>query len=128
MSGDKTVGQDVRFLSALCWVWCPNNDADERFNAESIDGETGFVHPYKDSDTPKDCIQNQKASVACTYKLTAQFLDLVHSHGEAKTVQTLDQLRVLKRTVSSKHEAVKDDLLKNHMVFYQWNRRDKNCN
>ena len=131
MSGDKIIGQDVRFRSALCWIWCPNNDVNERFDAECIDGETGFLHAYNDSDTTLDCNKTNKSSAACTYELTMQFVDVLRSHGytkveepESSRIQTLDQLRLLKRNVSSKYETAKDDLLQNHAVFNLWNRRD----
>ena len=69
MSGIQTVGQNVRFLSNLCWIWCPsisnviennhNSDscnivslkqtmlkAQDNASAQCIDGETGLVHSY----------------------------------------------------------------------------------
>jgi hypothetical protein len=37
---------------------------------------------------------------------------------------TLNQLRDLKCKVASEYEHAKDELLHNHDVFYNWNRRD----
>jgi len=134
MSGAKTVGQDVRFLSALCWIWCPDNDENDKFNAECIDGDSGLLHPYTDSDIAHDS-SAEKYSSASTFMLTKQFLNVVQRMGEDKDekvelslqvepVMTLDALRELKRQASPKYEAAKDLLLHEHNVFYQWNRRD----
>lgn len=130
MSGEKTVGQDVRFQSSLCWTWCPNNDDEMRYNAECIDGETGFLycHEKKDHLNEISCIP----SLVSTYELTKHFLSFakdvvaVEEGGavEYDRVGTLKQLRDLKRIVAPGYEDVKDELLHRHEVFYYWNRRD----
>lgn len=150
MSGEKAIGQDVRFLSSLCWMWCPtgngndDDDDDDGYNdiAECVDGNSGLLFNYKYSDTgtepAHDVTDKYSYSNASTYALTLQFLDLkkciVNNNNEGKgergnknhekpIIQTLDQLRHLKRCTSPKYETSKDDLLLKHRVFSQWNRR-----
>ena len=84
MSGAQTIGQNVRFLSTLCWIWCPfspedadssggasgngRGDGSERSvpNAQStaqcIDGETGLVHPYLDTTAAMDDDEDGESS------------------------------------------------------------------
>ena len=127
MSGEKTVGQDVRFQSRLCWMWCPNNDDDIHFNAECIDGETGFLHSSeKDDNCAYDDITH--SSLVSTHALTNQFLDLageiLQNVGDVQgNVTSLKELRALKRAVAPRYENIKDELLLNHGIFYNWNRR-----
>jgi hypothetical protein len=78
-------------------------------------------------------------SLVCTYALTHQFINLARTVGmevdfgrnhrdgggdDEKACTTLNQLRELKYKVASKYEDAKDNLLHNHDVFYNWNRRD----
>jgi hypothetical protein len=136
MSGEKTIGQDVRFQSSLCWTWHPNHDDNVRFNAECINGETGLLHCDDDHVHEKDT-KDKQMSLVCTYKLTQQYLDLARKVGKestqlklesccenGKVCSTLNQLRDLKCKVASEYEHAKDELLHNHDVFYNWNRRD----
>jgi len=149
MSGPKTVGQDVRFLSNLCWVWwsdptIDDSNADESRIAECIDGDEGFVHCYDErkEDIPKadDRMGNDYSSIS-TYALLNSFLELTGDQmskcvnkgdsfdsdgrkGRDSILSfTLPELRDLKRRVSSQHETAKDHLLQRHKIFYQWNRR-----
>lgn len=54
MSGERTVGQDVRFNSSLCWAWWPN----KKNKVECIDGSTGFLVSI--SQSPQTQTQTQK--------------------------------------------------------------------
>lgn len=148
MSGEKAIGQDVRFLSSLCWIWCPtgNGNDDDGYGdiAECVDGNSGLLFNYKCNGTgtgtepAHDVTDKYSYSNASTYALTLQFLDLKKYIGnnnnegkgerenknhEKPIIQTLDQLRHLKRCTSPKYETSKDDLLLKHRVFSQWNRR-----
>ncbi len=125
MSGEKTVGQDVRFLSNLCWIWCPDNDEDEKFNAECLDGDTGFIHAYNNASTTEET-----NSMYSSASFTKTFLDVFGKRWFIDDVnidevfpQSLDQFRNLKIKVSPKYEAKKDALLNSNKVFSQWNRR-----
>lgn len=130
MSGEKTAGQDVRFLSSLCWIWSPYSGLE----AECLDGDTGFIHSYQDSNTNNDL---KKYSSSSTFALTTAFVDLLHSmeKEEGKVIakdgsgkreasfKTLDQLHEFKCQISPKYEATKGAFLQKDRVFYQWNRR-----
>lgn len=142
MSGEKTIGQDVRFQSSLCWTWHPNDDEDIRFNAQCINGETGLLHCNDSRTTEKDDANKDKQimPLVCTHALTHQFIDLARTVGmkvdfgrnhrdggggdDERACTTLNQLRELKCKVAPKYEDAKDELLHNHDVFYNWNRRD----
>ena len=126
MTGNKVVGQDIRFLSTLCWLWCPDKDEDARFNAECLNGDTGFLYPYNDANAKAEDEENY--SLASTYSLNKLFIDIISSSGTNDQQnmicpQTMTKLRELKWTVSAEYEASKEIFLQNHQVFVQWNRR-----
>jgi len=146
MSGSKTIGQDVRFLSTLCWIWWPGGDknnvktgkSDELYNAECIDGETGMIHCYEDSDLGMERRKDDADySAVSTFALTNLYLKIdgiLNERGNAedntKSMSrggidklSLEGLRALKWRASPTYESNKDSLLQKHKVFIHWNRR-----
>ena len=139
-------GQDVRFHSSSCWAWW--NDVEKPFpstggSLECIDGATGFMLKGDDDD---DNLDPKKASLVSTQELTMHFsevyrrmLTVVYEDKElagpenSKTdresttkrydFSTLSELHFLKKQVSPIHENVKDYVLQNDRVLYQWRRR-----
>ena len=118
MSGEKVIGQDVRFLSTLCWVWYSDNENESNLtNAECIHGETGHLYDYEQGK------ETSTTSSVSTYQMTLDFIE-VEKIKEVVSAHTLGDLRNLKRQVASDYETAKDNLLTKHQVFNMWNRRD----
>jgi hypothetical protein len=118
MSGEKEIGQDVRFLSTLCWVWYCNNEHESNLtHAECIDGETGLIYDYKQGK------ETSNTSSVSTFQMTLDFIE-VEKIKDVVSVHTLADLRNLKRQVASDYETAKDNMLTKHQVFNMWNRRD----
>lgn len=146
MSNSKAVGQDVRFLSKLCWAWWSErsiieSNTDKMESAECIDGEEGLLFSYNQMENlaqvPWEENKMNKYSLISTYALSNSFLELVNEEipkndvegnktkmSESSTLKlALPELRDLKRRLSLKYESAKDCLVHKHKVFYQWNRR-----
>jgi len=133
MSGEKMIGQDVRFISSTCWIYWP-------FCAqpESIDGETGFIQKTNDescTSTEDDDIKQQRisrmvVSKVSTFSLTELFFQLSNllcrndNRMETYEYNTIQGIRQLKRILSPDYEFAKDALVMNR-IFAQWRRREK---
>mmetsp|Transcript_1288 Transcript_1288/g.2819 ORF Transcript_1288/g.2819 Transcript_1288/m.2819 type:complete len:158 (+) Transcript_1288:1092-1565(+) len=137
-------GQGVRFHSSSSWAWW--NDVEETPSStggslECIDGSTGFLVA---SDTKEDDDNTKKSSLISTHELTMHFLEVynilsivgcedvglagrgknkIGSTTERNDFSTLAELRFLKKQVSPFHEGIKNYILQNDRVLYQWRRR-----
>ena len=74
MSGSKTTGQDVRFISNQCRIWWPHlsfEDIRNTVNDECLDGETGVPSKY-----PPESKEIEKGAYSrvSTFALTSLFL------------------------------------------------------
>jgi hypothetical protein len=129
-SSRQAEGQDVRFHSTRCWVWC----ASGMTAVECLDGSTGFLWP---EDTT-DCQQRNKdgqrtTSLVCTLVLTELLVQLrgrtsSDARGTTKAVpQSLPDLLALKQRVSPRHEQTKQNLLSRHPLLRQWKQRGSRC-
>lgn len=124
--------QDVRFDSALAFVWWPFMDDESDHTggscsgmAECIDGTTGFGYDYFGEHSDKG-LGRQRVSLVSTAELVLLFSKLSDPNVAMleSTIQTLKCLRAFKRHVSPEYETAKDKLLSKHRIFRQWRRRE----
>ena len=123
MSGERTIGQDFRFESNLCWAMAGSWDA-----AECIDGMTGYTCAFDPAcEDPAGDSSNRVISQISTVALADQFAAVTilsgHEVGLDVPNLTLASLHRLKLTVSPEHETAKENLISKHRVFRQWVRR-----
>ena len=111
MTHAGTRDQDVRFDSALSWVWWPlicddrsgrSLDVAERAFAECIDGTSGFVCDYI-AESSQEGIAQGGISLVSTCALVHLF-SLVSGQECTEPVLTLQGLRAFKREVSTDYE------------------------
>jgi len=140
MSGSKIIGQNIRFLSSLCWIWCPlENEYGRQASqmAECIDGDTGLVHHFCMDNSTIQNIEEVKVttgtsvnySKVCTFSLTKLFLQLKDqmkwdNNASKHSLYSLKQLRASKRYFSPSYEMAKDVLLQEDKSFCYWKRRE----
>jgi hypothetical protein len=133
-------GQDVRFLSPLCFAWWQGRES-----AEIIHGTTGYLveestardlMASRAEEVPsatmtaedKEISARHQTSMINTTSLTKLFLEL-HDLNDTlykdklEVPMTLQQLKQIKRQVSPEHERIKLRLLRDHPVMSHWNRR-----
>ena len=119
MEGTKTIGQDAIFDSNACWVWWPGHISSFVYDAECIDGKTGYMidhdHP---SDTSKVSAVSDKSYVSSLVKV----LDASGLYTDTLSSWSLEDIASLKKLVSSDYEAAKKDFLR-HRVFREWSCR-----
>lgn len=130
MTDAHTRDQDVRFDSALAWVWWPfiEDDRDSTGGsclamAECIDGTTGLGHDYFEKRSDKGHV----VSLVSTVELVRLFSSLSAQTSAMllESPMTLKCLRAFKRDASPEYEEAKDNLLSKHRIFRQWRRREK---
>ena len=121
MTGERSIGQDIRFDSNLCWAFAANWDA-----AECINGRTGFLSDFDPTSEVSTGGSKRGISQISTAALTEQFAE-VSGHKLDLSVPTLTltlaTLLSTKSSVSPEHELAKENLLTKHRVFRQWVRR-----
>ena len=119
MAGERTIGQDIRFDSNLCWAFAASWDA-----AECINGRTGFLSDFDPASEESTGGSKRGISQISTAALTEQFAE-VSGHKLELSVPTLTLATLLstKSSVSPEHELAKENLLTKHRVFRQWVRR-----
>lgn len=121
MEGTKTIGQDAVFDSNACWVWWPGHVSCFVYDAECIDGKTGYMidhdHP---SVTSKVSAVSDESYVSSLVKI----LDAVGSDTNSLSALGLQEIASLKKLVSPDYEAAKKDFLR-HRVFREWSCRYK---
>ena len=131
MSGSKTIGQDVRFISNQCWIWWPHlsfEDIRNTVNAECLDGETSVPSKYPPESTE---IEKGAYSRVSTFALTSLFLklfqDLINDgksfskYNQKEPFSSLSDLRSLKSHFSRQHETAKNNFFQHDKTFRQWN-------
>lgn len=120
-------GQDVRFHSTKAWCWWPLLEQEVGMpSIERIDGSSGYLWKEIESEILADT-----PSLVSTASLIELFLKAYHLVGgcadlpsmSSSTIQTLTDIRVLKRQICTDYETAKDKLLSEHRIFRQWRRR-----
>ena len=131
MTNIKSLGQDAKFDSTLCWVWWP----EKRSEADCLDGKTGFKLNYLDSiglgsQNDGDGTTSSTSSDCSTFALIQLNMKLLHSAGlaatsmvDSQTKLSLSGIHQLKQKVSPQYESAKADFFR-HRVFKQWSCRD----
>lgn len=120
MSGNKKIGQDVRFHSNLVWLWYPSMNHPDRIT-EYLNSSIGL--PYESTNT------NSSISTLSFLKfyfkeLLPKFIphdDILSNNLEDEF--NLEQLCKLKYRISPSYENAKHYLLTKHCVFKYWSRR-----
>lgn len=123
MSGERTIGQDFRFESNLCWAMAGSWDA-----AECIDGMTGYTCAF-DPACEDNTIETSKQRISqlSTAALAEQFNAIARLSGHKVELDvpaiTLTSLQSVKLAVSPEYETAKENFTSKHRVFRQWVRR-----
>jgi hypothetical protein len=117
MSGSKSLGQDVRFHSNLCWSWWSSGEP-----CECLDGDSGYLCSYENRTSDANINECSKTS---TLSLTKAFLAIRNAagHNPESCPTSLFSLRSLKEKISPVYESNKLELLNHHKTFSTWNRR-----
>jgi hypothetical protein len=120
-------GQDVRFISPLCWAWWPSIGK----LAECLDGNLGVAvrDPAVMSmpESESSCVDRRHNVSQVS---TASLLQLYHQvTGKGFDVSVLSGLAcfcAFKREISPDYESFKDALLSEHKTLGAWQRRSSN--
>jgi hypothetical protein len=149
MSPSRVPGQDVRFHSSLSWAWwlgegessVSTQDGTNNGCLECINGSTGWAVPKKKKPTNtssdgeashleeyEEDSHDEVRSRISTAALVDLFLEMERVRGgttdAAGPPTTLEELREMKRRVSTVYEERKELFLTGHPVLRQWRRRE----
>mmetsp|Transcript_29410 Transcript_29410/g.44536 ORF Transcript_29410/g.44536 Transcript_29410/m.44536 type:complete len:502 (-) Transcript_29410:4326-5831(-) len=108
------VGQDVRFVSPLCWAWWPNLGE----KAECIDGNSGFAVGVADDETKGTQIVSRVSTVSLINMICCEIIE-----KKPKLPLTLKSIHALKCEISPAHESAKLCLFNENITFQDWRCR-----